>query len=165
MIVVKPGLPENQELVEEISSQAFSKYGDYGTLIPKFFATKGVHSFIAWDGDQAVGFALMGFLPWTGADTSDDWWIADLLAIAVDVDYRRRRVGTELMKKVMQLVQEMSGWREIKEIQLTSASDNEPALKFFKGFGFEVKDRFHGKYSSGQDAWRLVHQAPFIVDG
>lgn len=156
MIAVKPGLPEDKELVEEISSQAFSRYGDYGNLIPKFFATKGVHSFIAWDGQHAVGFALMGFIPWTGADESKDWWIADLLAIAVDEHYQRKKVGTALLNKMLALVKEMSEWRDIKETQLTCASDNEIAMRFFEGFGFNVSDRHHGKYSSGQDAWRLV---------
>lgn len=155
MIVVKPGLPEHQELIEEISSRAFSVYGDYGKLIPKFFSTKGVHSFIAWDAKQAVGFALLGFMPWSGVDESGDWWIADLLAIAVDEKHRQRGVGSELMREVLSLVGEMSGWRDIKETQLTCASDNEAALKFFKKFGFEVTDRLHGKYSSGQTAWRL----------
>ncbi len=155
MIEVRPGLPEHKEIVENISSQAFSRFGDYGTLISKFFSTKGVHSFIAWDGQVAVGFALVGFMPWTGSDATHEWWIADLLAIAVDTPYRRKKIGSKLMKRVMTLVEEFSEWRDIKETQLTCASENTAALKFFEGFGFVVKDKYHGKYSSGQDAWRL----------
>jgi len=158
MFEIAPGLPEDLAGVEAVSQQAFADYGDYAGLVGKFYATQGVHSFVAREGQRLVGFVLLGFMPWTGGEPDDerDWWIGEVLAIAVAEGQRGRGAGRALMERALALVAEMGEWRDLKEIQLTCAAGNQPALDFFARYGFQVADRNQGTYSSGQAAWRLA---------
>lgn len=156
MFRIEPGRPEDIDQVRGISGEVFAAYGDYSEILPRFYATQGVHSFVAWEGKRAVGYVLVGFMPWTGGDQEQDWWLADLLAIAVVPDRQRRGVGSQLLGRALKLVDEMTGWRDIKQTELTCAADNPAGLDFFARFGFEVIDPKHGTYSGGQAAWRLA---------
>lgn len=158
MIEIAPGQAEDLGSVDGICNQVFGDYGDYGQLVVKFYSTQGVHSFVAREAGQVVGFILLGFLPWTAgaADDERDWWLGDVLAIAVADGFRGRGVGRALMERALSLVREMSEWRDLKGIELTCAADNQAGLSFFGRFGFEVVDRNQGAYSSGQVAWRLA---------
>jgi ribosomal protein S18 acetylase RimI-like enzyme len=158
MFRIEPGRPEDLGLVREISGQVFSEYGDYGEVLPRFFATQGVHSFVAWEATRAVGYLLIGFLPWSGGEQDQEWWLADLLAVAVTPDRQRQGVGRHLLERALQLVAEMAGWRDIKRIELTCAATNQAALDFFAQHGFEVIDPHHGTYSGGQPAQRLARE-------
>ncbi len=158
MIDIAPGQPEDLPAIERICAQAFADFGDYAQLVTKFYSTQGVHSFVARQRGQPVGFVLLGFLPWTGGDPDDerDWWLGDVLAIAVDADLRRHGVGRALMERALDLVSEMAEWRDLKEVQLICPAEDVGAQAFFERFGFAVADREQGSYSSGQAAWRLV---------
>ncbi|MBN2497537.1 MAG: GNAT family N-acetyltransferase [Deltaproteobacteria bacterium] len=157
MIAIVPAQPADVERVRSISSEVFSVYGDYASILPRFFATHGVTTYLARRADEAVGFVMLGFLPWNAGE-EDDAWIADLLAIAVLPAHQRCGVGKALMGQLEKLIGEMSEWRDLKEIQLTCAAGNEAGLAFFEQHGFRVIDRQHGAYSAGQRAWRLARR-------
>jgi len=155
MVSVEEAKPEDIVFIREIANDVFCQYGDYSNIITKFFSAQGVSTFIARVPTEVGGFAMMGFLPWSGGEGKGNSWIADLLAIAVKPELQRQGIGTALMQGVMQLIQEMSEWRDIHEIQLTCAESNRVGLDFFVSKGFHVVDPVHGKYSSGQRAVRL----------
>ena len=160
MIEIVEAEPKDVEDVRRLAMEAFSPYGDYGEALPRFFATQGVTTYLAKEGDRVRGFVMLGFLPWTGpeAATDKEWWMADLLAIAVEAEVRQRGLGRRLMQRVEDLVSEMAEWRDLKEIQLSCAEENEAGLAFFKKQGFVVANQSHGSYSGGQAAWRLVRK-------
>lgn len=144
------------EEIRRLAMDAFAAYGEYGNVLPRFFTTQGVHTYVARQGDRIRGFVMLGFLPWTAPGEEDpEAWVADLLAIAVDEEMQRQGLGRKLMARVDALVAEMVEWRDLKEVQLSCAADNLPALKFFESLGFAVADKTHGSYSGGQEAWRL----------
>jgi ribosomal protein S18 acetylase RimI-like enzyme len=156
MLQIEAGRPEDAGAVESLAAEVFEAYGDYGRIIPRFYSTQGVHSFIARDAGELIGFVLLGFMPWTGGESDQDWWMGDLLAIAVTPDRQGRGIGRRLMSEVDRLVGEMAGWRNLKEIQLTCAADNQAGLEFFARLGYRVVERNHGSFSNGQSAWRLA---------
>jgi ribosomal protein S18 acetylase RimI-like enzyme len=156
MLKIEAGRPEDASAVESLAAEVFAAYGDYGQIIPRFYSTQGVHPFVARDAGELIGFVLLGFLPWTGGAAGKDWWVGDLLAIAVAPDRQGRGIGRRLMGEVDRLVSEMADWRDLKEIQLTCAADNEGGLAFFDRLGYRVVERNHGNYSNGQSAWRLA---------
>lgn len=156
MLQIEAGRPEDASEVESLAAEMFEAYGDYGRIIPRFYSTQGVHSFVARDAGELLGFVLLGFLPWTGGAADRDWWVGDLLAIAVTPDRQGRGIGRRLMGEVHRLVSEMAEWRDLKEIQLTCSADNEGGLAFFDRLAYRVVDRSHGVYSNGQVACRMA---------
>ncbi len=103
---------------------------------------------------------MLGFLPWSRGETEGAPWIGDVLAIAVKPGFQGRGIGGGLMKDAIELAREMAEWRDIREIQLTCAKENERAQKFFRRFGFEIIDHDHGSYTSGQKAVRMSRPFP-----
>jgi len=156
MASIEPARPEDVAQVGKISESAFEDYGEYGKIVAKFFASQGVTTYVARVGDDVVGFIMLGFLPWSGGAEEGNPWISDLLAIAVVPEQRRRGIGDALMQRMFQLVEEMSEWRDVKEIHLTCAEGNQVGLDFFFKYGFEIIDPHHGSYSGGQPALRLA---------
>jgi ribosomal protein S18 acetylase RimI-like enzyme len=160
MAAVEQARPEDIEQIREIAGQVFGIYGDYGEILPRFFESQGVTTFVGRVGPKIIGFVMFGFIPWTKGRTDSSAWIADLLALAVTPEYRRHGVGNELIARAMQLIDEMSEWRDIREIQLTCAESNSVGLEFFANHGFKVIDPRHGSYSAGQTAVRLARPYP-----
>jgi ribosomal protein S18 acetylase RimI-like enzyme len=158
MASIEPARPDDVEAVGKISESAFEDYGDYGKIVARFFTSQGVTTYVARVGDEVVGFIMLGFLPWSSGAEEGNPWISDLLAIAVVPGQRRRGIGDALMQRMFGLVEEMSEWRDVKEIQLTCAEGNQAALDFFSRYDFSVIDPAHGSYSGGQPALRLARR-------
>ena len=154
MLQILPAQTEDTQVVQEIANVCFADFGEYGKLIGRFFSAQGVHSYLAWENGEAVGFVVCGFFPWS-LQTEEDYWIADLLAIAVLPDFQRKGIASRLLDQVFELVEQMAQWREIKETQLSCAHTNQAGIALFEKFGFRVIDKNHGTYSGGQQAWRF----------
>lgn len=155
MASIEPSVPADVEHVHRIAKEVFGVYGDYGKVLPRFFTSQGVTTYVARVGDETIGFIMLGFLPWNAGEKEDSRWIADLLAIAVTPRHQRHGVGSHLMENALSLVEQMSEWRDVRQIQLTCAASNADGLRFFERHGFAVIDTNHGTYSEGQIAWRL----------
>lgn len=162
MAVVEPAQSPDVRHIRRIATLVFDHLGNYAQLLPKFFSSEGVTTYVARLGSDTVGFVMLGFLPWSGdSRTKDkDPWIADLLAIAVEPRRQRRKIGSALLDQAFALVAEMSEWRDVQQIQLTCAETNHAGLAFFQKHGFTVINPFHGEYSGGQKAIRLARDHP-----
>ena len=89
---------------------------------------------VAMLGDNRVGYAV-------------SWYIADELEIAnfaVDPDFRRRCVGSAMMRRILSDGEKM----DIKYGYLEVGVGNKPAIKLYKKFGFNevglMKDYYTG---------------------
>ena len=165
MVQVEPAQQEDVEYIHRISKDVFDIYGDYGKILPRFFTSQGVTTYVAKVADDVVGFVMLGFLPWAKGEKEGSPWIADLLAIAVVAGHQRHGVGTALMQQAFDLVAKMSEWRDVKEIQLTCAESNAIGLSFFARHGFKISNPHHGNYSEGQVALRLTRDFVCGSDG
>ena len=160
MAAIEPARPEDIVAIQQIVAQVFTGYGDYANMLPKFFSAQGVSTYTARIGKDCAGFVMFGFMPWTGGAKNSSRWIADILAIGVQPKRQRQGIGGALLAKVVSLSEEMQEWRDLQEIQLTCARDNQPALAFFRSHGFQVVDAEHGQYAAGQAAVRLSRPLP-----
>ena len=78
------------------------------------------------------------------------WFILDeahITNIAVDPDYRNRKIATSLLSKIIEASKE----KEIKSLTLEVRDGNISAISLYKQFGFNVEGRRRGYYSDTQD--------------
>ncbi len=75
---------------------------------------------------------------------------AELLTIAIHNDYRRKGIGTEFLKYVMDLYGNDVLWH------LEVACSNKGAIQLYKIYGFEINSIIADYYGVGKDAYRMV---------
>ncbi len=61
-----------------------------------------------------------------------------ILGMAVRDDWQRRGVGTRLMESAMEMADQ---WLQLSRLELQVFEDNEPAIRLYRRFGFEVEGR------------------------
>ncbi len=86
------------------------------------------------------------------------WFVADeihIMNIAVSLEYRRQGIGTKLLQQVFS-----EGCQKQRKVAvLETRPSNQPAISFYKKFGFKVVGRRPGYYSeTGEDALIMSRQ-------
>ncbi|UYV64772.1 NAA30 [Cordylochernes scorpioides] len=71
--------------------------------------------------------------------------------LAVDQDYRKKRIGSNLVKKAIQAMVEDEAHEVVLETEIT----NKPALRLYENLGFVRDKRLFRYYLNGVDALRL----------
>jgi putative acetyltransferase len=56
--------------------------------------------------------------------------------LCVHDDFHGRRIGTAMMAALIELADD---WLDLKRLELTVQTDNEPAIRLYRKFGFEVE--------------------------
>lgn len=74
------------------------------------------------------------------------------ISVAVDSEYRRRGIGTMLMKAFLDDIKDVV---EIVELQV--GCNNVEAIKFYHKFGFKVTGMLKGYYPDEEDAFLMVN--------
>ncbi|MCA1813073.1 MAG: ribosomal protein S18-alanine N-acetyltransferase [Halobacteriales archaeon] len=94
------------------------------------------------DGERIVGFIL---------GVVERAYEARILILAVDEDYRKRGIGSELVKLFIDRFRR-SGIRRVKlEVRIS----NTPAILLYERLGFERKKVLPGYYADGEDAFLM----------
>lgn len=75
--------------------------------------------------------------------------VTEILNIAVHPRFRKRGVGTELLKRALEEL--ISGHQDSKTIRLEVRESNTPAIALYKRFGFEVIGRRRDYYHSPRE--------------
>lgn len=128
-----------------LGTAAFERFGAYDPILREFLAREDVSGWIAEAGGTAAGFALVerpALLP----------GFADLVAIAVDPNERRRGLARELLSAVIADCE----CRGDTVLVLTVAEDNAGAIALFRDRGFRMIDGTFGHYAGGQRSRRMV---------
>ena len=87
--------------------------------------------------DLVVGFIMANVMP--------DF--VDIIDLVVDVDYRNQKVATNLVDYLISIL------KETQKIFLEVSVDNEPAIKLYQKFGFEVINTRKKYYNDLIDAY------------
>ena len=107
--------------------------------------------FLAYDDTQCVG-AIVGKL--------DDATRGYLAMLAVKKEYRRKRIGHELVRLALTAMRDLN----VEEVILETETTNKPALKLYENLGF-IRDRcFFRYYLNGEDAFRLRLRMRTVTD-
>ncbi len=142
--------PKDYLQIGELAELSFIRFGHYREFITALVRERGVVTVIIREPvrqDDIVGFLLLGFIPVAGS------YIADIMAIALEEAYQGRGLGKQLMDWAMEAVERVSRSKEVRELRLTVAHDNKPAVSLFRRYGFAF-DRTTdlGNYPSGVPA-------------
>jgi len=79
--------------------------------------------------------------------------VGHIVSIAVRPEYRRRGIGTKLMKEAIKKLKEVYG---VKEVYLEVRVSNEPAIRLYEKLGFKKVRRLKYYYLDGEDAWLMA---------
>ncbi len=144
-----------------LASEVYGDLGDYGTIIPSWLEHPGVLTYLDEEevGGAARGFILLGFYQLPGSPSSGSY-VADLLAIAVSPEHRKRGVGRGLLDYAIGVARLASRTNRVPEIRLTVAATNAIGQRLFTSSGFRVLDPNHGAYDRGQRAIRMTRALP-----
>jgi ribosomal protein S18 acetylase RimI-like enzyme len=145
------------EWIRRTAAEVYADLGDYGKIIPSWMSHPGVLTFVD-SIDEAVGevrrgFILIGF--YEPEDLIPPRLCADLLAIAVAPPYQRQGIGRMLLELAVDVARLAHPETPVRELRLTVAETNRPALALFRAAGFVILDPKHGAYDGGQRALRM----------
>mmetsp|Transcript_1170 Transcript_1170/g.1685 ORF Transcript_1170/g.1685 Transcript_1170/m.1685 type:complete len:345 (-) Transcript_1170:133-1167(-) len=86
-------------------------------------------------------------------DQGDDYKAGHVTSLAVDGDYRRHRIASELMK---QLHYHMATYYRASHVSLHVRMSNRAATRLYcENMGYEVADIIRGYYQDGEDAFLM----------
>lgn len=142
--IFRPAQEKDLEFIRRLSSEAFSKYGDYEEIVPTWFEEPSVITEVIEEKSDILGFAMLvlerkkvfGFRE------------AHLLAIGISLNHQRRGVGTVLLKHMEEIARKYNA----VQINLWTAVDNAAAFSFFQKAGFKMKRFEDYYYPKGQAA-------------
>lgn len=112
-------------------------------VLQEFLGAEDAHSILAEDEGQVIGFIV------TEAQVAQ----AHIITLDVLPAYQRRGVGTLLLKAAEQQLTR----RGIESITLETATNNEPAIAFWKEHGYVPYGKANDYYAPGVDAC-LMHK-------
>ena len=72
--------------------------------------------------------------------------------LAVDEKYRRRGIGSALMKEIIKQASLMG----INKIRLEVKVNNKEAIRFYTRFGFAIASRLPHYYNTGEDGFLML---------
>ncbi len=78
-----------------------------------------------------------------------------IVSIAILPDYRRKGIGTELMRRAMESLKNVYG---CKEVYLEVRVSNRPAIEFYHKLGFRIDHVIKRYYKDGEDAYVMVRE-------
>lgn len=148
-MLVRNATPNDLEFVGELSGDVFTLYGDYRTLLPKWFRTAGVMTYLSESEGERTGFVMLAFFPEGKA------LVGDVLAIAVDPAHQGKGIGRMLLQHAVTVCEQVAEQSPVRAMRLSVADTNARAQRLFTSFGFRKLEGDFGKYDGGQEALHM----------
>lgn len=130
------------EDLQQVMEIVYSSFEEYYTS--DFFLTIWQASpdgfIVADDGEKIVGF-VMGVMV--------DVETLRILMICVRGGYRNKGIGSELLKHIIK----KSG--NVRKVRLEVKMSNKEAIRFYKKYGFVIKETLPDFYPDGTDAYLM----------
>jgi ribosomal protein S18 acetylase RimI-like enzyme len=141
--LVRLATDDDLGFIRELSSEAFSTFGDYSDVIELWFSNSDVITVTyVHNGQDPLGFGLVSVI--TG----------EILAIAVAPKYQRRGIGSALLNYIEFLATQ----RGLSMLLLHTAKENKGAQLFFQEAGFQLIGTHKDYYPKGQTAFIMSKQ-------
>ena len=129
--------PNDLKRVYEIENMSFNQRYDI-TLFQGLYEM-GVGFLVAEDEGYVVGYILF----WVKYEKQ-----GHIISIAVDKNYRRRKVGSHLLAKAISILSLL----KINKIYLEVDENNPGAIEFYKQFNFKIDRVVPSYYENGDGA-------------
>lgn len=147
-VTIRPAIPSDLDFIQNLSEKVFCQYGPYGRILADWFQSRTPLTLLALIDDTPAAFAMVRI---PEDDPLESQRIGELLAIAVKPERQGHKVGDLLVRKVVDMAQEMG----VHILILCTATANEPAQKLFKKHGFKIFQIEKGYYEGGQEAMMM----------
>ena len=135
--LIRLAIDDDLGFIRELSSEAFSIFGDYGEIIDLWFSNpEAITVIYVHNGQDSLGFGFLSLV--TG----------EILAIAVASTHQRRGIGSALLNYMEFLATQ----RGLSMLLLHTAKENKAAQLFFQKWGFKVIGTQESYYPRGQTA-------------
>jgi len=133
--MIRAVLPKDYHAIYRLGSLLHENYQNLYNL-EELCSTSYFHVYV-----YEVDHLVIGFLSYTDLDGT-----IDILDIVVDENFRRKRIGTYLMNRLI------TNSKPDGSIFLEVAVDNSPAISLYEKFGFSVIST-RKKYYGNKDAY------------
>ena len=146
---VKTGKFQLRHLNRVLEIERASFKHPYNAGIFLYYRFRSPEGFLmAEAGDEVVGYIIVStqLLGWRRE--------GKLISVAVDPDYRRRRVGSKLMEEALRYLAK-SG---TKRVSLEVRESNLAAIKFYETFGFQKERIISRYYENGENAVQMCRE-------
>jgi ribosomal protein S18 acetylase RimI-like enzyme len=145
-VTFKRPLSRDEDFIRSLCLEAFSRYGPYDKIVVDWLGAQDIQSIVAFTNKKPAGFVMT-------ADANHIKGVsAEIMAIAVHADYRRRGVGERLLKRV----EDLAIKRGVQVVILHTSHDNIPAQAFFRKHGYKELGERASYYPAGQAALRMI---------
>jgi ribosomal protein S18 acetylase RimI-like enzyme len=134
------------------AGDVFSLYGDYRALLPRWFSTAGVMTFLSESEGEPTGYVMLAFF------LENRWLVGDLLAIAVSPGHQGKGIGRMLMQHAVTVCEQVAEHSPVRALRLSVADTNERAQRLFTSFGFREIEGDFGRYDGGQQALHMERE-------
>jgi GNAT superfamily N-acetyltransferase len=115
---VRSASPSDEAFIGELAGEVFAIFGDYRPLLPRWFRSAGVLTYISEHDDERTGYLMLAFFK-DGKDL-----VGDVLAIAVAPGHQNRGIGRVLMEHAIQACE-----RAAEQRGGALAGSGDPALR------------------------------------
>ncbi len=129
--------PNDLKRVFEIENMSFDQ--SYGINMFQQLYEMGIGFLVAEKDGYVIGYVMF----WIKYENQ-----GHIISIAVDKNYRRKGVGTQLLVKAIAVLSLL----RIDAIYLEVKQSNEAAVKFYKNFHFKMDRVVPGYYENGEGA-------------
>ena len=136
--------PDDAEDVAELDAKSFDEQDSWDSYYFFHRAQDDQSVYIVGEVDGKI-------IACTGVGFFDD--AAEIETFAVDPNFRRRGIGTELFSKILSATESHSA----KMIFLEVRPSNHAAFKFYTSLGFQIVDRVENFYGD-EDAWAMMRE-------
>ncbi|NHV45705.1 MAG: ribosomal protein S18-alanine N-acetyltransferase [Candidatus Verstraetearchaeota archaeon] len=137
MIKIRKANINDLKEIYRIEKESFPDPYPYG-LLKAFLFHPGVY-LVAIVEEKIIGYCI-------GIIRNED--IGHIISIAVDKNYRRRGIGTILLRNTINELMKLGA----RKIRIEVRESNIAAIKLYEKIGFREKEKIYGYYSDGETA-------------
>lgn len=148
--MLRPATPEDLEPVYLIEIACFKERRFRKDHVEWILRNERAATLVEEDGGRLSGAIMLLF----------EGQVARVLSVATMPEYRRRHLGTEMMKAAEAEARK----RGCTQVRLEVSTRNYGAIEFYRGLGYRTDGVLYGYYSWGEDAYSMARSLSVVAD-
>ncbi len=140
--MLRRGTPGDLEAIYRIEIACFQERRFRLDHVDWILRNERALTLVEEDGGQLAGAIMLLF----------EGQVCRVLSVATMPEYRRKRLGTEMMKAA----ESEAAKRGCSPVRLEVSTRNYGAIEFYRGLGYRTDGVLYGYYSWGEDAYSML---------